>query len=88
MANAETGVPDEFGAVAVDHLSIAGLGCVGVVFGEGDAENVGPFFEGFGEVGIGEGEVGCSVPAVKHNVSKVMHLGKLLGGVAHSNILG
>lgn len=67
MANTETRVPDEFSAVAVDHLSVAGLGGVSVVFGEGDAEDVGPFFEGFGEVGVGEGEVGCSVPAVKIN---------------------
>jgi hypothetical protein len=80
MANAETRVTGEFSTVAVHHLSVARLRGVGAVFCEGDAEDVGPFFEGFGEVGVGEGEVGCSVPAVKLNVSKVMHLGKILGG--------
>jgi hypothetical protein len=45
VANANSRVANKLCAIAVDHLGIFRLGCVGIVVTEGHAEHVGPFFQ-------------------------------------------
>jgi hypothetical protein len=64
MANTNSRIANKLCPVAVDHLGISRLWRIGIVVGERDSEDVGPFFQFLAEVGVVECSVNSSVPAM------------------------
>ena len=65
VADVEGRVTNKLGAVAVDHLRVAGLRGVGIVLGEAHVQHVGPLQERLCQILVVESGVYGAVPAMK-----------------------
>jgi hypothetical protein len=70
MSNTNSRVANKLCPVAVNHLGISRLWHIGIVVGERDTEDVGPFFQFLAEVGVVKCGVDSSVPAMTKGMSE------------------